>query len=47
MHAKYGAIGQIGRSVPVPIRVGDALEVLQERVDVDAGQFLRRLGGVP
>ena len=43
MKAKYGAISQLGRIVPMPIRVGK-LEALQEGVDV--GQLLGLRGPV-
>jgi hypothetical protein len=46
-YAKYGAIPPLGRIVPMPICVGDALEVRQEGADVDVGQFLGRVGLVP
>ena len=44
MHAKCGATPQLTRIVLVPICVGDELEALQERVDVDVGSLLGLVG---
>ena len=44
MHAKCGSTSQLTRIVLVPICVGDELEALQERVDVDVGLLLRLVG---
>ena len=44
MHAKGGSTSQLTRIVLVPICVGDELEALQERVDVDVGSLLGLVG---